>query len=139
MPAVATQIKKYYSEISALIISPPDLKGRLVQIGDEHRRVDEVIIEFGPMGNSRFGEYETSDQRVIDFLDARIAKVGDVFGEAALKEKLTPMSVKLEDKDRVIEDQNRLIRDLQDQVASQVTGAKTVGDGQQSAKGGKAA
>lgn len=87
-------------------------------------KTGEKIIQFSPRmtgpGLSRaggvrydgFGTYVTSDPELIAYLSKREVEVGDVFGPERYRELVTPVEQKMADKDRTIEDQNRLIADL---------------------------
>ncbi len=74
----------------------------------------EKIASFHPLnpteaGGQPWGRLETADSEVIEYLEKRIVEVGDVMSAtefASLQQ--TPA-----DKTRTIEDQNRLIADLQ--------------------------
>ena len=89
------------------------------------RKHGEKLIEFSPRINGggthtdKWGQFTTSDPVLIAFLDKRVEEVGDVFTVEQYREMSTPAEAKISQRERTIEEQNRLIADLKAQVASQ--------------------
>jgi hypothetical protein len=116
--------RTFYSNSSGLTISPPGMKGEFKEIDGETKRVGETIIQFVPMGNHRlaggkeFGYFVTENEREIAYLEKRAAEVGDVFDEKEYNRVSTPPEIRAEQATRKLEDQNRLIEQLQAQIAS---------------------
>lgn len=123
MAATATK-RTFYSRSSGLTISPPGLKGEFKEIDGETKRVGETIIQFIPIGNSRlaggkdFGYFVTEDEREIAYLEKRAVEAGDVFDEKEFNRQVTPPEIRAENASRLVEDQNRLIADLEAQKKS---------------------
>ena len=119
----------FFSRSSNLMISPPGMKGVLTDMGDGRKRmVGGVLIEFSPAiaagagtatGGSSYGTYRTSDPKVIAYMEERERALGDVFGAEKFRELMMAPHELNQEKNRVIEDQNRLIADLKKQILTQ--------------------
>jgi hypothetical protein len=108
----------FYSKYKALAISA--WKGRRVVIDGEHKRVDELVIEFTPQADG-YGLYVTRNKWVIDFLTKRAAKEGDVLLPEQYNDKIIPAEEKIrqlkESGRRQIEENNRLLAMLNEKTA----------------------
>lgn len=113
-----TQKQTFYSTASGLTICPPTLKGTFMQIDGEAKRVGEHIIQFVPMGRDKFGYYTTEDPDEIAYLNKRVTETGDIFGPEEYLKRSTPPEIRAEMLTRKVEDQNRLIAELQAQQSS---------------------
>lgn len=129
------ETKTFYSPAAGLTISPPGMKGKFMNIDGEQKRAGETIIQFVPMGGHRingvkggkeYGYYTTADPAEIAYLERRALELGDVFGPEEYNKQTTPPQIRAEQASRVIEDQNRLIADLQAQLHSHGTADKPV-------------
>ena len=108
--------KHYFSQAGGLTINfrPGHydvVDGKKVFIGDRH-------IAFTPIGNvEAYGHYVTSDPEEIAFLESRIVNQGDVFDATEYNKRVIPPEVQLQDAQRVIDSQNKLLEQLKVQLA----------------------
>lgn len=115
--------RTWYCKSSGLYIAA--IHGSVEMVDGKRIRTGEKGIQFSPvMGGGRgrmtngFGSFSTKDPALIAYLEKREAEVGDVFGPEKYRDEMTPTETKLADSRRQIEDSNRLIADLQRQLAA---------------------
>lgn len=123
MVATEVQPKTFYARSANLTISA--VKPKIEMVDGQLRKHGEKLIEFSRrIGAGRgthtdnWGEYTTSDPVLIDFLESRMATAGDVFSYEQYQDMTTPAEVKIADGKRTIEEQNRLIAELQAREAA---------------------
>ncbi|HXI85279.1 MAG TPA: hypothetical protein VNL17_14455 [Verrucomicrobiae bacterium] len=114
-PVQQPERRVFYSRNAGLCISAN--KGRKVMIDGELKRDGEKMIEFIPQPDD-YGQFVTEDPELIEFLERRVATVGDVMLPEKYNELTTPLEMRVKElKDenaRVIEDRNRLIKMLEE-------------------------
>lgn len=112
-----TVTRTYYSAAAGLICwaTPPQ---RVFEAG-ETKVLDGKQVSFTPQADN-FGRFVTTDPEIIKYLDWRAKEVGDVFDGNEYTKRTTPPEVRAKQQERVIFEQNRLIADLQGQIAESV-------------------
>lgn len=112
----AAEPKTYYSRSKGLALHPAI--GDRVIVQGEVKRIGEKIIEFQEC-DPEFGCFTTDDPQVIEFLEKRILKEGDVMSVEAYNNAILPDAQKIEtlrnqntEQSRLIEEQNRIIAEL---------------------------
>jgi hypothetical protein len=105
--------RTFYSEARGLIATIETPK-RVIEDGMS-KVLGGRTVQFTPMGRDRFGMLTTSDPEVI----AALEKMPDVFDEQEFNRRSVPAEKRAEFAERKIEQQNRLIADLQAKVAAQ--------------------
>jgi len=86
------------------------------------RMVDPPLIQFTPLPGQPFGYFKTEDPDVIAYLRARMANGGDVVGEEEFAKAMVPAEQRaklLEDANRVLLEENRLLRQVKAKEAAQ--------------------
>lgn len=116
-----TDRQTFYSYAPNLSISANKGKERL-QEGGTYRRVGEKLIQFTDTGDGYedekgihkpLGRFVTDDPELIKFLEDRIAVTGDVIDQKEYNRLIVPPAEREAKMQRQIEEQNRLIADLQ--------------------------
>lgn len=110
--------RTFYSQSAGLAISPPGMKGKIMEVDGASTRVGEKIIQFSAMGQTKFGSYETADEQIIQYLEKRAAEVGDVFGPERFNELTIPADIRIADLQRTIQSQNALLKDQEAKIAA---------------------
>lgn len=93
-------------------------EGKRIRNGEKHIHFSPVFGGGKGHMTNGWGTFSTKDPALIAFLEKREAEVGDVVGPEKYKEAMTPAEVREANAKRQIEDQNRLIADLQRQLAA---------------------
>lgn len=78
--------------------------------------LDPPQIQFSRLADG-FGVFTTDDPVLIEALEKRAREAGDVFDGGEYQKRTTPADVRIEQQEREIEEQNRLITSLRAQVA----------------------
>lgn len=104
--------RTFYSEARGLVITiePPQ---RIIEDGMS-KVIGGRTVHFTPLGQDKFGYLTTDDLKVIEALE----KCPDVFDEAEFNRRSVPAEKRVEDLERKIEVQNRLLAQLQNQKQS---------------------
>ena len=118
MTQTATETKTFYSRSAGLTLHPNRGKQVLLE-GGRTMRVDEKIVEFAQLGD--YGRFETDDPEIIAYLEKRASTPGaDVMSAEAYNNAIIPDAMKVdalrdtnEQQSRMIEEQNRIIAELQ--------------------------
>lgn len=114
MEPVAVEQRVYYSQSANLICWATEPR-RVIEDG-QSKVLDGKKVAFDSQGDG-FGRLVTTDPEIIAYLDRRVAEVRDVFGAQEYTRLNTPVDVQLAQKDRQIEEQNRLLLSYQEQIA----------------------
>jgi hypothetical protein len=114
-----TEEVAYYSKSTNLCIQVNP--GKEVRDGDTMRRVGQKHIQFAPYGGARYAKWgvaRTSDPEVIAFLNKRMAQPNsDIFDYNKFMLLSANPNVTIQDQQRTIGQQNKLIAQLQQQLA----------------------
>jgi hypothetical protein len=113
MPSEEVKTEIFYSKSPGLVIWPEQSK-RVIEDG-QSKVIDGSPIRFTAIGDG-FGYYDAKTPAEIAYLSDRAKRVGDIFDGAKFAELSTPDTVKLQQATRTIEDNNRLIADLQREI-----------------------
>lgn len=114
--------RTFYSRASGLVAQVT--VGHLERDGEKMIRVGQKHASFSPIGGARsehggdWGQCITSDAEVIAYLEERAARPPhDVVDEQGFLRMSAPAAVRDQVNERTIEQKNRLIADLQRQLA----------------------
>jgi len=110
--------KTYYSEVGLTMWPGEDGGVTTVMNNGTVQQITRPAIKFSRMGASQFFSFNTENPKEIEWLDARMEKVRDVFGPEEFNRRITPDSQKisaLESKLRELEQKNSLLEKLQAQ------------------------
>lgn len=86
------------------------------------RLMDPPLVQFTPIPSKNFGYFTTEDPAIIEYLENRMKTSRDVVSEEEFAKAVVPaeMQVKtLEAKNRELEQENRLLKQMKEQEATQ--------------------